>query len=336
MVPTEDEVRQFVTRYCDFVILVNQRRRTIRAANEAAGAPRRSNKKREVDSFNVHKCGAVNPEHLLQVALFLSPTNDEHPPIDDDMQLTNQDKVLLLIALIRCKGWRTRSVSQFNLVGLDLNVDHPLFVMTKIGNVFRKLSAQSNNMPTVSSGLDSKPAAKANDQDDDNNELGWVEILCHPSSSTTKSCKSFESKPKRHYRWIHVDPSLNLMNQSNAVGAIFKSLIHAEKGGRKAASIPYVLAVEHISNDDGNLCQVRLTDVTPRYANSWSQTLLLRSVKRSRTNAVTDNAWWIETLRQVICFGHTHGNEKCAPKSGNSKLDAIEIQDSDDDNSGSE
>lgn len=104
-VPTEVEVREFVSWYADFVNNVARRRRIIREANEAAGAPAmRRSKKRKAPSLDVDCLGSITPGRLLEIACFLSPTHDDHPPIDgedDDVELSNQDKVQLLVAMAR-------------------------------------------------------------------------------------------------------------------------------------------------------------------------------------------------------------------------------------------
>jgi len=102
-VPTEAEVRQFVSWYMLFVNRVSQRRRSIRAANEAAGAPAmRGSKKRKAPSLDVNRLGTTQPEHMLQVASYLSSANDDHPDLsNDEMELSNQDKVQLLVAMAR-------------------------------------------------------------------------------------------------------------------------------------------------------------------------------------------------------------------------------------------
>lgn len=104
IVPTEAEVRGFVSWYTYFVNHVEQRRRNIRAANEAAGAPAvRRSKKRKAPPLDVDRLGSVQPDRLLQISSYLSPANDDHPPPDGDdfMELSNQDKVQLLVAMVR-------------------------------------------------------------------------------------------------------------------------------------------------------------------------------------------------------------------------------------------
>ena len=281
-VPTEAEVREFVSWYTNLVNQVSQRRRRILAANEAAGAPTmRQSKKRKV-SVDEHKLASIQPDHLLEVSSYLSPTNEAHHHLlmEEQMELSNQDKVQLLVAMARSRGWRARYVSTLDPVGLDLDVDHPLFA-TKNINVFKALSKTSR----TGASLDTKPAATDKQLPPvlSCREIGWVEILCKPSLS--KMGKS------NQYRWMHVDPSRNLIDRPNDVESLYKSVFRGNKGGPKA-TIAYVLAVEHLPRDSRDLLagdgeeerqyQLRLTDVTPRYANSWSQTLRLFELPKHR------------------------------------------------------
>ena len=101
-VPTEVDVREFASWYMDLVNRVAQRRRRIRAANVAAGAPAtRRSKKRKAPSLNVDSLGSIHPNRLLQVSSYLSAANDEHPQLTDEMELSNQDKTQLLVAMAR-------------------------------------------------------------------------------------------------------------------------------------------------------------------------------------------------------------------------------------------
>ena len=102
-VPSECEVRHFVSWYTEFVNNVSQRRRSIRAANEAAGAPvMRKPKKREAPPLDKDRMGSVKPDRLLQIASYLSSSNDEHPDLwTEDMEVSNQEKVQLLVAMAR-------------------------------------------------------------------------------------------------------------------------------------------------------------------------------------------------------------------------------------------
>jgi xeroderma pigmentosum group C-complementing protein len=333
-VPREVEVREFLSWYTTLVNQVTQRRIRIRAANEAAGAPpSRQSKKRKV-SIGEHRLASIQPDRLLEVSSFLSPTNEEHHHllIQDQMELSNQDKVQLLVATARSKGWRARYVTILDPVGLDLDVDHPLFAMKNIRNVFRAFSKTTR---TVAS-LDTKPAATDKQIPTfSDREIGWVEILCKPSSPKGR-------KSTNQYRWVHVDPSRNLIDRPSDVESLYKTVIHGNEGCPKT-TIAYVLAVEHLPRDlrdliagDGgeeNQHQLRLTDVTKRYANSWSQSLRLRTAKKSRTDEIADNPWWAETIK-AINQHHRSGlkSRDIVSTIGLSKLDAIEIQDSSDEN----
>lgn len=225
----------------------------------------------------------------------------------------------------RSKGWRARYVAALDPIACDLNVDHPLFLMNNVGNVFRELSKRKVSKTS----LDCKPSARKEEETaGEEKEVGWLEILCKPASKSRRS----ETKSEQ-YRWMHVDPSRGLIDQPNAVETVLKNVLHGGKGARKA-TIAYALAVEHIarnpndehegSTGEEDMYQLRLMDVTPRYANSWSQSLRLRSAKTSRSGAATDNVWWQQTLKSI------NGSIPKHNANGSSKMEVIEIDDSSD------
>ena len=237
--------------------------------------------------------------------------------------------------LYRSKGWRARYVTVLDPIGFDLNVDHPLFMMN-MGNIFRVLSKGSDSSENETPSL--KKANKLStrfevgqESQGPGRELGWVEILCKLSPAKTQ-----ESKP-RQYRWMHVDPGNGLVDQPDAVEALFETVSDFETRKRKRI-IAFALAVEHMDAKNQNVVreedvsnQVRLTDVTPRYANSWSRSLQLRCAKRGRSDSVSDNTWWTETLKMINSFYHSRANPQATLQTnGASPLEAIEIMDSSD------
>ena len=213
---------------------------------------------------------------------------------------------------------------------MDLDVEHPLFLMNKVGNIFRALSKRSDNMTNVVAKM---PAKSQETELAEGRELVWVEILCRPASSNSHTSVSKLKK----YRWMHVDPGHNLVDQPNAIEGLLKSVVQGGKGSRKG-TIAYALAVEHFpldTNSEDETYQARVTDVTPRYANSWSQSLRLRNAKTSRTNEDADHEWWwTETLKSVNHFHQCPRGNQRHKISGTSSVDAIEIGFSSEDDEG--
>jgi hypothetical protein len=104
--PTEAEVREFASWYFNLVNRTKERRRRAYAANLAAGAPvtkrgRERHKKMKRALNYPYNLGVTLPDRLLQVSSYLSSTNDEHPPLSEDIDLSGQDKTQLLVAMIR-------------------------------------------------------------------------------------------------------------------------------------------------------------------------------------------------------------------------------------------
>ena len=81
----------------------------------------------------------------------------------------------------------------------------------------------------------------------------------------------------------------------------------------KKLPVSYVLAVEHSlsksSSLNSQLRGVRLTDVTPRYANTWSRTLRLRGATGkdlTKRGGTCVDEWWESSLKQM--------NKRCRSK----------------------
>jgi len=127
----------------------------------------------------------------------------------------------------------------------------------------------------------------------------WVPI--HPEQESVDACEDVESILA--WREVHGDCGKKRCapNQAKSKGKWFKappSLRDANLFSRKVP-VSYVLAVE--SKHRANAC-ARLTDVTPRYAGTWSQTLRLRgaSVKELRNGAgKCPDEWWAATLKKL-------------------------------------
>ncbi|KAL7538029.1 hypothetical protein ACHAXR_008231 [Thalassiosira sp. AJA248-18] len=208
--------------------------------------------------------------------------------------------------------------------------------------------------------------------------LSWVEVLCHNEASNK------QSKSPLAAMWVPIQPAQESFGKPEEVESILgwmqmtrrinsvteesgkmtssntkppKSLKqrHANKYAKKSP-VSYVLAVEHpplkfgagnSSNISTNKLQgVRFTDVTPRYANTWSRTLRLRGATGKEITAGGGKCvdeWWENSLKQI--------NGHCRPKQRQGKslakspvrsvtraktktgqeVDVVELESSDDD-----
>jgi xeroderma pigmentosum group C-complementing protein len=226
----------------------------------------------------------------------------------------------------------------------DLDPSHPLFVAMSTRNVFQRVfrekakkdgggkkhakRARTTNKETGAGNatlpltlFGATPTARP---------ISWIEILCQRSDTKQEHQikKKPDVKPKIH--WIHVDPRYELVNQPDLVEAV----VYAERQGipfkqvKKKVPIPYALAAEHISVS-GNL-RTRLTDVTPRYASSWTESLKTRGILRGKQKKVKESErvdkWWTETLK-CVNSGERSRMEKLSSK-GKSLTDAIVLDDS--------
>ena len=232
-------------------------------------------------------------------------------------------------------------------VRCDLDVYHPIF-RSSVGDIFRAFSSESSG---AANGRKSSAKAVAPLPPLDfasviiprsGSELGWVEILCRPPASRKTSTS--QMKPVK-FRWMHVDPGHELVDQPGSVETLFEAMNRDDSGSRKRKRpIAYALSVEHVpaiscnQNDtpiyeEGECDQVRLTDVTPRYVESWSKSLEARSAKRQRSSAESDNTWWTESLKQINSFYHSQAKQyskarltAALRKIGTSPSEAIEIE----------
>jgi xeroderma pigmentosum group C-complementing protein len=224
----------------------------------------------------------------------------------------------------------------------DLDVNHPLFVASSVKNVFQTVWKERARKSDDGGGkMPAKRARIATNESENIEALGtlfgppsrsprvvsWVEILCQSSRKQTNG-------DGRKTNWIHVDPSQEVVNQPDLVEA----LLFAEREGilperaKKKLSIAYALAAEHVLvSNDGLLA--RMTDVTPRYASSWIESLKARGVLRGKQTKVKEDErvdnWWSKTLKSM---NDVAGKADQASLASNGKTvsDAIVLNDSSD------
>ena len=193
-----------------------------------------------------------------------------------------------------------------------------------------------------------KPELHTEKGDAKDDILSWVEVLCSGNNSTTGKDSKSPSKSIARWVPIHPEQESfdkpeevesilawrkanggNLHNQHDRDGrkrsGKFSSKLprsmdarHANEHARKSP-VSYVLAVEHLprkggsftANQSGSKSQVggmRVTDVTPRYANNWSRTLRLRGATGKEIKAGGGKCvdeWWETSLERM--------NEHCRP-----------------------
>ena len=104
--PTESDIRELACWYFDLVNRTSERRRRAYDANVAAGAPvmKRRRKQQQKTEGVSSDMGVTHPDRLFRVSSYLSSTNDEYPQLSDEVELSNQDKTQLLVALVRYVG----------------------------------------------------------------------------------------------------------------------------------------------------------------------------------------------------------------------------------------
>jgi len=188
------------------------------------------------------------------------------------------------------------------------------------------------------------------------NSLSWVEVLCCDDSSEKKQSKTMKKSDQPVAMWIPIHPEQESIDKPEEVESILawmnmksNSSQQQEDGGEKkkrkgkwgkvpshtkrsANTFPkklpvsYVLAVEH-SLSKGNsfstqLKGLRLTDVTPRYANTWSRTLRLRGATGkdlTKRGGKCVDEWWESSLKQM----NRHCRSKQQGKKSPSKSSAV-------------
>jgi len=194
----------------------------------------------------------------------------------------------------------------------ELTPDHPLF-STSIKYTFQAIlkSVDPSYKPTKK--------LKSNSSEDTMvsflstvwfEDWSWTEVLCAQQGHY----KSKSAAITKHFRWTHVDPHYELFNKPKLVEGIDRDSEqqHISKSpSRMKNMVSFVVAVEHkheisIENEDMSINYVpftaKLTDVTPRYANKWSQTLKLRGAT-AKTLAISggkcSNKWWAKSLKKI-------------------------------------
>jgi xeroderma pigmentosum group C-complementing protein len=195
--------------------------------------------------------------------------------------------------------------------------------------------------------------------------LEWCEVLCRDPTAPSQ------------LRWIMVDPAHQLVNRPDQVELLLTTTTSMatptlEASNRtdnttsctrrnknlttnKRTTIAYALAVEHVAiqrqqqqeEPVDTALRVRFTDVTPRYAESYTESLKLRGMlgrsshgkKVLLTEAELAKTWWAATLRKLNHSGKeekgqsVNGKKKAGPEAtggGSSAGDAIPLLDDDD------
>jgi len=188
------------------------------------------------------------------------------------------------------------------------------------------------------------------------NSLSWVEVLCRDDSSEKKQSKAMKKSNQPVAMWIPIHPEQESVDKPEEVESILawmdmksNSSQQQEVGGEKKkrkgkwgkapshtkrsantfpkkVPVSYVLAVEDSpsksSSPNSQLRGVRLTDVTPRYANTWSRTLRLRGAMGkdlSKRGGKCVDEWWESSLKQM----NRHCRSKQQGKKSPSKSPAV-------------
>lgn len=203
----------------------------------------------------------------------------------------------------------------------------------------KEMSTANNTSPTT---LPTTPSVNVN-------SLSWVEVLCRDDSSEKKQIKTLKKSNQPVAMWIPIHPEQESVDKPEEVESILawmdmKSNSSKEEGdggekkkrkgkwGKapsytkrsantflKKMPVSYVLAVEHSlskrNSFNSQLRGVRLTDVTPRYANTWSRTLRLRGATGkdlTKRGGKCVDEWWESSLKQM--------NRHCRSKQQGKKI----------------
>lgn len=153
----------------------------------------------------------------------------------------------------------------------------------------------------------------------------WVEVLCndneskHKQSNHVSKIKSNERHSVQTARWVPIFPhqkscdapldaeifiaQLDEEAQSNTLKqpAKYEKPSCQSRKAPKRKYVSYVLASEHFQSPNRK-SMVRLTDVTPRYSSTWSQTLRLRGAtgrELSKSGGKCVDLWWSDSLKAV-------------------------------------
>lgn len=313
-VPMLKQVRSLCLWFFEFINHLNARRQARLRANEAAGAPRKGHRWRRASgpkgvysNCSAHPKtlghGDCTPLTLTRLCSYLSPSHDEDPQLVNEMlELTYTDKVQLLVAMVRSLGWRARFVVVLDPVRQDLDVEHPLLALDV--NIFQACLGKSKRFKS----MDEKPDKTLGDNalgHDGASSLAWVEVLCQGSD-------------KR--KWIHVDIDQEWIDEPRFVEARWYAAKKAATLNlKRRLSVVYVLGVEHLVQGEDALA-LRLTDVTPRYASSWS--------KSQRARGEDCHSWFgetIHTLNSVDGAASKQRKQRHLACIGRNSLEAINV-----------
>ncbi|GKY93757.1 hypothetical protein MPSEU_000342800 [Mayamaea pseudoterrestris] len=302
--PSVSQVKRLVGWFHDRIHHVMEVRRRRMRENAARGTTTRATRQQRQSKRRTLK---VTPDlelvdggeetslrKLLDYCHFLSHTLDDNAA-DGLMvhQWNESDQTLLFLAMVRSLGWRARLVMNIDPIKQDLDVDHPL--MSQSRNIFSSVRRLTSKSPTSVMETDSiiSPAPS----------LMWVEI----------SCRELVVKGKAKQRWVHVDSVRALVDRPGHVETLlFSQLGTLGRTSNPKRPVAFVLAVEHQSTDHMTL-PFRLTDVTPRYADSWVASLRERGAIRDKKSMVESkwkDSWWSRTLHIL-----NHGTETVIPSS---------------------
>lgn len=315
--PTLTEVRDLCKWYFGFVNGLERRRRVQMQKNHVAGAPRRRGRHHRNKDVSGDKTSAVNPfsngedttlDSLKSLCFYLSRVHDDNPQLVTPLKpRLDNGKTMILIAMLRSIGWRVRYTTSLSPMSQDLDVNHPLF-LTGAANLLTMVQKADNDTTTNKLEIGDQNSSTNHSQDRIAN-IAWVEILCQITlSEGTKEMK-----------WVSVNVDQESIDESRKMEAlIFAKQKQVNTNPNRRETIVYALGVEHLMNSSDDTLSYRLTDVTPRYANSWSQS------KKSRGNC---HEWFAKTISDC----NRSGNEikKVTKAKGLSRMDAISILDSD-------
>ena len=311
--PTLPQMQQFVKEwYIPLVHETEERRREQQSNNRRAGAPmirraRRGQRGRVHHKVEAHKSNAHDVDGdtrdrrdlLRMLTLYLSKTADEDPQLAvgseipsllRNPQTSDQLHAGLLIAMVRSLGWRARLVSAIEPISIDLTVNHPILT-SFCRNIFKAVTLptkkKSKNGQRQSECIQARNGAE--DWVDQSVGMFWVEILCVDHQST-----------KNPYRWYHVDPTRKLINRPDTVEGLLGQRLQQQQ----RHVLAYAVSVEHSSTCSSDISppRLRLTDVTPRYVQSWIASLRKRGLIRSKNCSIKElirDSWWTKTLHAI-------------------------------------
>lgn len=200
----------------------------------------------------------------------------------------------------------------------------------KISDKKGKMPSKSANQRNHEKNGRESTISVSNEQSEHNQHiLSWVEVLCSDSESSPKHIKStmleqsHDKQQERIAKWVAIFPNeisydnpldaevilAQVEDNANKTRPTQTSNRQSSKRGNKQLSrkvvkrkpVSYVLAVEHFQSPSAKT-SVRLTDVTPRYASVWSQTLRLRGATGkglSQNEGKCIDEWWTESLKVI-------------------------------------